>query len=53
MYSEQTPEYYCMHVSSESVKNRKIVLDRDQFRQFREGQTLPISVFRHSKVLIS
>jgi hypothetical protein len=51
-YSERTPEYYCILVSNENIKNKKIVLGRDQFENFREGQTVTINVFKNSKILI-
>jgi hypothetical protein len=52
-YSESTPEYYCILVSNETLKNQKIILDREQFKTFGEGQVLSIRVFKNSKILIS
>lgn len=51
--SDSSPEYYCMLVSNDTVRNLKIVLEKEQFRHFYIGQKLTIFIYRNSKVLHS
>jgi heme/copper-type cytochrome/quinol oxidase subunit 2 len=53
MYSDTTPEYYSMLVNNKEIKNQKIVLDKDQYRQFCKGQNIKIVIYKNSKILIS
>ena len=53
MYSDTTPEYYSMLVNNKEIKNQKIVLNKEQFRQFYKGQNLKIIIYKNSKMLIS
>jgi len=52
-YADDKNETYFMRVNSDTLKNKKIILEKEQFNQFKEGQKLTIDVYKNSMILLS
>jgi ABC-type multidrug transport system fused ATPase/permease subunit len=52
-FADTKTDNYSMQVSSDSWKSKKIILERDQYNQFAEGQKLVIDIYKNSLMLVS
>lgn len=52
-YADDKNGNYFMRVNSDTLKNKKIILAREQFNQFNQNQKLTIDVYKNSMILVS